>query len=381
MLKIVNRTVPEALERLGYSDEETKAIIDFIDEQDTIEGAPGLKEEHLPVFDCAFKPFNGHRSIHHMGHIKMMAATQPFISGAISKTVNMPESTTVEEISDAYMQGWKLGLKAVAIYRENSKRSQPLATSKGGNTKGSVKEVSSGDGQATTLEPEVKVVERVVHKSVRHRLPDERPSLTHKFSIAGHEGYLHIGMYPDTKMPGEIFITMAKEGSTISGLMDAFATSISIALQYNVPLEDLCKKFSHMRFEPNGFTNNRQIPIAKSIMDYIFRYLSMRFLSQPVEEATAKEPELEEPASDLEQIDMFTAEPTDSAVDPLVGDTVEDFLGRSGATATQTATATETETTFANQEDAPPCSNCGSITVRSGACYSCPNCGNTSGCG
>jgi len=310
-----------------------------------------------------------------------MAATQPFISGAISKTVNMPESTTVEEISDAYMQGWKLGLKAVAIYRENSKRSQPLATSKGGNTKGSVKEVSSGDGQATTLEPEVKVVERVVHKSVRHRLPDERPSLTHKFSIAGHEGYLHIGMYPDTKMPGEIFITMAKEGSTISGLMDAFATSISIALQYNVPLEDLCKKFSHMRFEPNGFTNNRQIPIAKSIMDYIFRYLSMRFLSQPVEEATAKEPELEEPASDLEQIDMFTAEPTDSAVDPLVGDTVEDFLGRSGATATQTATATETETTFANQEDAPPCSNCGSITVRSGACYSCPNCGNTSGCG
>ena len=379
MLKIVNRTVPEALERLGYSAEETKAIIDFIDEQDTIEGAPGLKEEHLPVFDCAFKPFNGHRSIHHMGHIKMMAATQPFISGAISKTVNMPESTTVEEISDAYMQGWKLGLKAVAIYRENSKRSQPLATSKGGNTKGSVKEVSSGDGQATTLEPEVKVVERVVHKSVRHRLPDERPSLTHKFSIAGHEGYLHIGMYPDTKMPGEIFITMAKEGSTISGLMDAFATSISIALQYNVPLEDLCKKFSHMRFEPNGFTNNRQIPIAKSIMDYIFRYLSMRFLSQPVEEATAKEPELEEPASDLEQIDMFTAEPTDSAVDPLVGDTVEDFLGRSGATATQTATATET--TFANQEDAPPCSNCGSITVRSGACYSCPNCGNTSGCG
>jgi len=381
MLKIVNRTVPEALERLGYSAEETKAIIDFIDEQDTIEGAPGLKEEHLPVFDCAFKPFNGQRSIHHMGHIKMMAATQPFISGAISKTVNMPESTTVEEISDAYMQGWKLGLKAVAIYRENSKRSQPLATSKGGNTKGSVKEVSSGDGQATTLEPEVKVVERVVHKSVRHRLPDERPSLTHKFSIAGHEGYLHIGMYPDTKMPGEIFITMAKEGSTISGLMDAFATSISIALQYNVPLEDLCKKFSHMRFEPNGFTNNRQIPIAKSIMDYIFRYLSMRFLSQPVEEATAKEPELEEPASDLEQIDMFTAEPTDSAVDPLVGDTVEDFLGRSGATATQTATATETETTFANQEDAPPCSNCGSITVRSGACYSCPNCGNTSGCG
>jgi len=389
MLKIVNRTVPEALERLGYKKKAIKAIIDYIDEQDTIEGAPELKEEHLPVFDCAFKPFNGERSIHHMGHIKMMAATQPFISGAISKTVNMPESTTVEEISDAYMQGWKLGLKAVAIYRENSKRSQPLATSKGGNTKGATKEAASGDGQATTVEPEVKVVERVVHKSVRHRLPDERPSLTHKFSIAGHEGYLHIGMYPDTKMPGEIFITMAKEGSTISGLMDAFATSISIALQYNVPLEDLCNKFSHMRFEPNGFTNNRQIPIAKSIMDYIFRYLSMRFLSQPAVEPKAEEQVVEEPASDLEQIDMFTAEPTETTVDPLVGDTVEDFLGRSGAegtatataTATATVTATETETTFANQEDAPPCSNCGSITVRSGACYSCPNCGNTSGCG
>ena len=381
MLKIVNRTVPEALERLGYNKKEIKAIIDYVDEQDTIEGAPGLKDEHLPVFDCAFKPFNGQRSIHHMGHIKMMAATQPFISGAISKTVNMPESSTVEEISDAYMQGWKLGLKAVAIYRENSKRSQALATSKGGNTKGATTEAASGDGQATTLEPEVKVVERVVHKSVRHRLPDERPSLTHKFSIAGHEGYLHIGMYPDTKMPGEIFITMAKEGSTISGLMDAFATSISIALQYNVPLEDLCNKFSHMRFEPNGFTNNRQIPIAKSIMDYIFRYLSMRFLAQPVEASKVSEPEVEDPASDLEQIDMFTAEPTDAVVDPLVGDTVEDFLGRSGATATATATATETESTFANQEDAPPCSNCGSITVRSGACYSCPNCGNTSGCG
>ncbi|MDA0683832.1 MAG: vitamin B12-dependent ribonucleotide reductase [Bacteroidetes bacterium] len=383
MLKIVNQTVPESLARLGYTKKQCNAIIKYIDEKDTIEGAPAFKEEHLPVFDCAFKPFNGERSIHHMGHIKMMAAAQPFISGAISKTVNMPENTTVEEISDAYMQGWKLGLKAVAIYRENSKRSQPLATSKGGNTKGATK-ATSGDGMASTVEPEIKVVERIVHKSVRHRLPDERPSLTHKFSIAGHEGYLHIGMYPDTKMPGEIFITMAKEGSTISGLMDAFATSISIALQYNVPLEDLCNKFSHMRFEPNGFTNNRQIPIAKSIMDYIFRYLSLRFLTQPIEEPKKEEPVVDDPAEDLEQIDMFTAETT-TTVDPLVGDTVEDFLGRSGsevaAVATATASASTTETTFANQEDAPPCSNCGSITVRSGACYSCPNCGNTSGCG
>jgi ribonucleoside-diphosphate reductase alpha chain len=380
MLKIINQTVPEALDKLGYTAKQVSAIIKYIDENDTIEGAPALKDEHLPVFDCAFKPFKGERSIHHMGHIKMMAAAQPFISGAISKTVNMPENTTVEEIADAYMQGWKLGLKAVAIYRENSKRSQPLSTSKGGNTKGA--ESTSGDGRAGTVEPEIRVVERVVHTSVRHRLPDERPSVTHKFSIAGHEGYLHIGMYPDTKMPGEIFITMAKEGSTISGLMDAFATSISIALQYNVPLEDLCNKFSHMRFEPNGFTNNRQIPIAKSIMDYIFRYLSLRFLPQ-VAPPVVKE-SIEEAAEDIEKIDMFVAEPTEKVVDPLVGNTVDDFLGRTASSGTAMATSTAVaheESTFANQEDAPPCSNCGSITVRSGACYSCPNCGNTSGCG
>ena len=380
MLKIINKTVPEALQKLGYSDKKVAAILKFIEKNDTIEGAPKLKDEHLPVFDCAFKPFKGNRSIHHMGHIKMMAAAQPFISGAISKTVNMPETTTVEEIADAYMQGWKLGLKAVAIYRENSKRSQPLSTSKGGNTKNAVE--SSGDGRVGTAEPEIRVVERVVHTSVRHRLPDERPSVTHKFSIAGHEGYLHIGMYPDTKMPGEIFITMAKEGSTISGLMDAFATSISIALQYNVPLEDLCNKFSHMRFEPNGFTNNRQIPIAKSIMDYIFRYLALRFIAQPVVQAV--KPEIVEPAEDIEQVDMFVAQPTESVIDPLVGSTVDDFLDRTSSvspTSTVTAASAKENSTFANQEDAPPCSNCGSITVRSGACYSCPNCGNTSGCG
>ncbi|MEQ9104441.1 MAG: vitamin B12-dependent ribonucleotide reductase [Rhodothermales bacterium] len=382
MLKIVNRTVPEALSRLGYKKKQIQEILAFVEENDTIEGAPGLKDEHLPVFDCAFKPFKGTRSIHHMGHIKMMAATQPFISGAISKTVNMPETTTVEEISDAYTQGWKLGLKAIAIYRENSKRSQPLSTSQGGNTKNKEAVAASGDGMAGE-EPEVriveKVVERVIHRAERHRLPDERPSMTHKFSIAGHEGYLHIGMYPDSGMPGEIFITMAKEGSTISGLMDAFATSISIALQYNVPLEDLCNKFSHMRFEPNGFTNNRQIPIAKSIMDYIFRYLSLKFLGIPKEEPVKEEPVANEPAVDLEQIDMFSAPKQE--VDPLVGNTVDLFLKHT-STETTTVTHTETETlTFNNQEDAPPCANCGSITVRAGACYSCPNCGNTSGCG
>ena len=388
LFKIINRTVPEALERLGYGKKQRKEILAFIDENDTIEGAPHIIEEHLPVFDCAFKPFNGERSIHHMGHIKMMAACQPFISGAISKTVNMPENSTVEEITDVYLQGWKLGLKAIAIYRENSKRSQPLSTSQGGNTRA----VSSGNGMASGVEPKIveRVIVKVVHKSVRHRLPDERPSITHKFSIAGHEGYLHIGLYPDSKMPGEIFITMAKEGSTISGLMDAFATSISIALQYNVPLQDLCNKFSHMRFEPSGFTTNRQIPIAKSIMDYIFRYLSLKFLGRTEEVAKESKTvddvmESSGPATELEQIDMFSA-PTETQ-DPLVGQTIEAFLdtGDGGGTPLNVAptpmvTVSE-ETTFNNQEDAPPCPSCGSITVRSGACYSCLNCGGSSGCG
>ncbi|NND71184.1 MAG: vitamin B12-dependent ribonucleotide reductase [Rhodothermales bacterium] len=369
LLKIVNKTVPEALERLGYTLKERQVILQFIEDNDTIEGAPGLKDEHLAVFDCAFKPFNGERSIHHAGHIKMMAATQPFISGAISKTVNMPESSTVEEIYDAYTLSWKLGLKAVAIYRENSKRSQPLSTSKGGNTKNKDSERAGGDGVAGTLEPEISVQERIVFKPVRKRLPDERPSLTHKFSIAGHEGYLHIGLYPDTQMPGEIFITMAKQGSTIAGLMDAFATAISISLQYGVPLEDLCSKFSHMRFEPSGFTNNRQVPIAKSVMDYIFRYLSIKFLGSSNEAETEAEPDL--------TVDLDSEA---GAADALVGGTLEDFLSPSNGTAT-TGSKQEVSASFQNQEDAPPCSNCGSITVRSGACYSCPNCGATSGCG
>src|SRR5690606_18901010 len=250
LMKIVNQTVGDALKRLGYTEAERAEILAYVDEHDTIEGAPGLREEHLPVFDCAFKPHNGQRSIGHMGHIRMMAAVQPFVSGAISKTVNLPEHATVEDIYDAYVQGWKLGLKAVAIYRENSKRSQPLSTRKGGNTaaagggKGATQAAeSSGDGVALP-EPEVveKVVEKVVYRPVRKRLPDERPSVTHKFSVAGHEGYLHVGLYPDTGMPGEIFITMAKQGSTIAGLMDSFATAISLALQYGVPLDDLVQK-------------------------------------------------------------------------------------------------------------------------------------------
>ena len=264
-----------------------------------------------------------------MGHIKMMAATQPFISGAISKTVNLPEDCTVEEIMDAYVQGWKLGLKAIAIYRENSKRSQPLATSQGGNTKGKEMAESSGDGAMKEPSLAENVVEKIIYKPIRKRLPDERPSVTHKFSIAGHEGYLHIGLYPDTSMPGEIFITMAKQGSTIAGLMDAFATAISISLQYGVPLEDLCNKFSHTRFEPSGFTNNKQIPIAKSIMDYIFRYLSLKFLGQKKEEvpvnpteAVATEVDRSGPAQDETQMALEFDSP-----DPLIGQTLEAFMG------------------------------------------------------
>ena len=390
MLKIVNQTVPEALQHLGYGDDEIDAILAYVDENDTIEGAPNLQDEHLAVFDCAFKPFKGTRSIHHEGHIKMMAATQPFISGAISKTVNMPENATIDDIADAYAQGWKLGLKALAIYRENSKRSQPLSTSKDGNTKNKETVLdASGDGMVMG-EPELaeKVVEKVVYKPVRKRLPDERPALTHKFSLAGHEGYLHVGLYPDTGMPGEIFITMAKQGSTISGLMDAFATSISIALQYGVPIEDLCSKFSYMRFEPSGFTNNRQIPMAKSIMDYIFRYLSLKFLGQPHENHEAPDPEQavakvvdqSGPAADETQMTL----PFDSGGASVVEQTIASFLDKAEhAHATEASIHIEVDAkaSFQNQADAPPCSNCGAITVRSGACYVCTQCGSSSGCG
>ncbi|NDC87232.1 MAG: vitamin B12-dependent ribonucleotide reductase [Bacteroidetes bacterium] len=369
MLKIVNQTVPLALERLGYSAEERDAILAFIEKEDTIEGAPGIRDEHLAVFDCAFRPFKGERSIHHSGHLKMMAACQPFISGAISKTVNLPEHATVADIEDAYLEGWRLGLKAVAIYRENSKRSQPLATSKDGNTKKKASE-GSGDGMATVnvedVKPELATAasEPAVTKTKRRRLPDERPSVTHKFSIAGHEGYLHIGLYPDTQMPGEIFITMAKEGSTISGLMDAFATAISLSLQHGVPLEDMCRKFSHMRFEPSGFTTNRQIPIAKSVMDYIFRYLSIKFLAKPV----TTEAQIGDAPADGSSV---------------VGATVEAFLAtqQTDTAPASAAPSTKPSSGFQNQDDAPPCSSCGTITYRAGACYVCPSCGSSTGCG
>jgi ribonucleoside-diphosphate reductase alpha chain len=349
-LKIVNQTVPAALKKLGYPDGSISEIVAYIEEHGTIEGAPGLLEEHLPVFDCAFRPANGSRSIHHMGHVKMMAAAQPFISGAISKTVNVPEEATAEEIADAYYQAWKLGLKAIAIYRDNSKRTQPLSTSLG----------------TKKAEKEEAIIQQIAPRAYRRRLPDERMSVTHKFSIAGHEGYIHVGLYEDGQ-PGEIFVTMSKEGSVISGLMDAFATSVSLALQYGVPLEVLVRKFSHMRFEPAGWTPNPDIPFAKSIMDYIFRYLGMRFM--PKEEQPGEEPSLENGVKG----GAAKAEAQALPSGPVVNGNGHAHYAPGGAQMLREIAVM--------QDDAPPCSECGMIMVRAGACYRCDNCGATSGCG
>ena len=275
-LKIVNQTVPAALRKLGYGAEQVDEILAYINERETIEGAPHIKPQHLPVFDCAFKPANGERSIHYMGHVRMMGAIQPFISGAISKTVNMPEAATAEEIERVYLEGWKQGLKAIAIYRDNSKRSQPLSTKKlEGDSAASPAAVSE---EIEKLQKQLARAQAEAALPHRRRLPAERTAVTHKFDIAGHEGYITVGLYPDGQ-PGEMFLKMAKEGSTVSGLMDSFATSVSVALQYGVPLRDLVNKFAHVRFEPSGFTGNQEIPIAKSIVDYIFRWLGSRFLS------------------------------------------------------------------------------------------------------
>ncbi len=346
LLKMVNTTVPLALQQLGYSPEQIEAITRYIDEHDTIEGAPYLKEEHLPVFDCAFRPARGTRSLAPMAHVKMMAAVQPFLSGAISKTVNMPSDATPEDIENIYMQAWKLGLKAIAIYRDGSKRTQPLSTKKPTDEEAPL--------PATTGRP------------IRRHLPDERKSITHKFSIAGHEGYITVGMYEDGT-PGEIFITMAKEGSVISGLMDAFATAISLALQYGVPLEKLVEKFSYTRFQPSGFTNNPQIPVATSIVDYIFRWLALKFLNQQPQQKQPLESSLEE-------------QPVAQASEP------PEAIGVAGAKETVPAPAGQGETMDWSQlvklqQDAPPCPVCGMIMVRAGACHQCLNCGSSYGCG
>jgi ribonucleoside-diphosphate reductase alpha chain len=334
MIKIVNQTVPEALVKLGYDDEQVEHIIAFIDKNDTIEGAPHLKEEHLSVFDCAFKPANGKRAIEYMGHIKMMSAVQPFLSGAISKTVNMPHDVSAEDIMQSYIEAWKLGLKSIAVYRDGCKRTQPLSTSLD----------KKKDKQPATVKP------------ARRHLQDERQSITHKFSIAGHEGYITVGMFEDGS-PGELFITMSKEGSTISGLMDSLATSVSIALQYGVPLKVLVDKFSHARYEPSGFTNNPDIPIAKSVSDYIFRWLGKKFLIEDHGETPMSEVQLN----------------AESAKKPAA-------ILNAAATKAASVWEKNEKFVFETQSDAPPCHECGSIMIRSGSCYKCLECGSTSGC-
>ncbi|MGE0760453.1 MAG: vitamin B12-dependent ribonucleotide reductase, partial [Pirellulaceae bacterium] len=407
MLKIVNNTVPSALRKLGYDDAEVQSIVKHIDEHDTIEGATFLKEAHLPVFDCAFKPANGVRSIGWQAHVRMMAAAQPFISGAISKTVNMPNEVTTQDIADAYRWGWTLGLKALAIYRDGSKMSQPLNT----KSEGDKSEKGASADKDRPSRPR------------RERLPDTRQSMTHKFSVAGHEGYVTVGLYPDGR-PGELFITMAKEGSTVGGLMDAFGTAVSISLQYGVPLEALVNKFSHMRFEPMGHTTNPDIRIAKSLIDYMFRWLGITFM--PGYRESLGLPPKDAPAAGG---DRPAASPAAS-----VTSTAKETRGAQASPAPSGNAAAETRTHAKNgdaagrtsspvnangggvaspassnghfgtqdaivrprtddlrvgqrneqfamfQSDAPSCDNCGAITVRNGNCYLCHNCGNSMGC-
>jgi ribonucleoside-diphosphate reductase alpha chain len=442
MLKIVNQTVPLALTTLGYDQPQIGSILAYINEHDTIEDSPDVKEEHLAVFDCAFQPRNGQRSIAWQAHVLMMAAAQPFLSGAISKTVNMPRDTTTEDIAKAYFDGWKLGLKALAIYRDGSKESQPLATS------------SEGQRAAAAA--------AAIAKPRRERLEDTRQSITHKFSVSGHEGYITVGLYPDGR-PGELFITMAKEGSTIGGLMDAFGTSVSMSLQYGVPLEDYVRKFSHMRFEPQGYTKNPDIRIAKSLIDYIFRWLGITFLpgykeaNQGVlrtEERAGSSPTLADEDTETQPSPVASAKgkaatggqkPSATKPQPLAGDkgtkseakrkptgpstTVAQstpapsilhpasrtnghangngngsangngqtnghshgtapggdigaaLLARAGVLVKGGGPTTARSEQFADfQSDAPACDNCGAITVRAGNCYLCYNCGSSMGC-
>jgi ribonucleoside-diphosphate reductase alpha chain len=369
LMKIVNTTVPMALGKLGYTAPEIEAIVHHIDEQETIEGAPFLKDEHLPVFDCAFKAANGERSIHYMGHIRMMGATQPFISGAISKTVNVPREATVEDIEKAYVESWRLGAKAISIYRDGSKRTQPLNTSKAG-----VADTRNAAGAQAEVREVVKEIVKIVERPQRRKLPDERNAITHKFDIAGHEGYITVGLFDDGT-PGEIFLTMAKEGSTISGFADAFAQAISYSLQYGVPLQVLVDKFSHARFEPSGMTKNPEVRFAKSIVDYIFRWMATKFLS-PEAQYRAGVNMREEP----EAGDETPAPAASVATEPVRRGASSDAPGATPAPAEPKPKKTSEFAAMRNQEDAPPCSTCGSIMIRSGSCYKCANCGTTSGC-
>jgi len=397
MLKIVNQTVPLALRTLGYDEPTVEGVLSYIDKNDTIEGAPGLKEQHLAVFDCAFQPRLGKRSIAWEAHVRMMAAAQPFLSGAISKTVNMPRNTSPADIAGAYIEGWRLGLKAIAIYRDGSKESQPLNTS------------TEADKAAAKSTPAPR----------RERLPDTRRSVTHKFNVGGHEGYVTVGLYDDGR-PGELFITMAKEGSTIGGLMDAFGTAVSMSLQYGVPLEVYVKKFSHNRFEPWGYTKNPDIPVAKSLVDYIFRWMGTEFIpgyreaNRPGGPSTGDGGGGEAAAGGDTETERKPAATTASGLAdgqgkakssgeqvvsrgkyPAAGtkgstngssngsSTAAKLLERAGLkmAVDPQASPVDRQSQFAKfQIDAPACDNCGAITVRNGNCYLCHNCGNSMGC-
>ncbi|HEV2710915.1 MAG TPA: vitamin B12-dependent ribonucleotide reductase [Edaphobacter sp.] len=455
MIKIVNNTVPSALIKLGYNEAEVNAIVSYIDATGTIEGAPAIKPEHLACFDCSFKPSKGTRSIHYMGHIKMMAATQPFLSGAISKTVNLPQDASVDDIAEAYLEAWRQGLKAVAIYRDNSKGSQPLNVSasdgKAQKQASAVSPAAAGSveieeaviaakaaaqARITALETQLKTITDAAlqnsdsvdaqspPRAVRHRLPAERASVTHKFGIAGHEGYITVGLYPSGQ-PGEIFIRMAKEGSTVSGLMDSFATAVSLALQHGVPLKVLCEKFAHTRFEPSGWTGNAEIGYAKSIMDYIFRWIQIRFLSGhqfdlfaglaphaegsvPVEgtvnspantvipslSASVSTPELSSdgsllssfrevggPASGAGSEDFYTTTPPQRGIAPE-STTSNQQPAPSNLSVEDRGIyhAADAMKSMYDMGDAPSCATCGAIMTRSGSCYRCMSCGSTSGC-
>jgi ribonucleoside-diphosphate reductase alpha chain len=364
MIKIVNQTVPAALFKLSYTHEQTDAIVSYIDATGTIEGAPHMKDEHLAVFDCSFKPSKGTRSIHYLGHLKMMAAAQPFISGAISKTVNLPNNATVEDIMEAYLQAWKLGLKAVAVYRDGCKQSQPLSAA--GSTTALSKKGDAAANLAASHHEEANL--NAPPRAVRHRLPDERASVTHKFNVGGHEGYITVGLYPSGE-PGELFVTMAKEGSTVSGLMDSFACAVSLSLQHGVPLKLLCEKFAHTRFEPSGWSGTPEIGFAKSIMDYIFRWLQLRFLTGQ------------------QQMLFDTLRPRVPGALPPTNDSMAD-MQTSAASETRNSKletsgsvhAADALASLIDLGDAPTCSFCGSIMTRNGSCYRCGSCGSTSGC-
>jgi ribonucleoside-diphosphate reductase alpha chain len=469
MIKIVNNTVPTALFKLGYTNPQVDSIVSYIDSTGTIEGAPAIKPEHLAVFDCSFKPSKGTRSIHSSGHIKMMAAAQPFLSGAISKTVNLPHDANLDDIIQAYTEAWRLGLKAVAIYRDGSKGAQPLNVSDGNKAKvikNALGAESNADaavnaavnaaadrvltamaqGDTASIGDDLRVLEDKVSarlevtanavvtaanafsasianavnlgqaaalreepeptqgppRAVRHRLPEERPSLTHKFSIAGHEGYITVGLYPNGQ-PGEIFIKMAKEGSTVSGLMDSFATAVSLSLQHGVPLKVLCEKFAHTRFEPSGWTGNEQIGFAKSIMDYIFRWLQLRFLSGhqlslfsglAAGAQGPPAPALTDNPSTGGFETRYETRPPAGGIVPALGSSAQggaspsfnlEDRGIFGAPEPRKGGgsifhAADAMKEYLDMGDAPSCHTCGAIMVRNGSCYRCMSCGSTSGC-